>query len=208
VGKITELRTRGKKVELCIDGTLSFSVSVALANRMRLSPGQVLSAEEINHLMETETTERCFDAALRLLKYRPRSRVELKQRLIRHGFCEMSVDKVLKALEERGLIDDRAFAQYWKDNRVRFKPKSARLIRLELKQVGISPELAGAVTELLDEESLAYDAAVRKARVLRSCSEEEFSKRLYNHLQRRGFADAVIRSVLRRLAEVHNANDE
>jgi regulatory protein len=115
---------------------------------------------------------------------------------------------VLKALEERGLIDDRAFAQYWKDNRVRFKPKSARLIRLELKQVGISPELAGAVTELLDEESLAYDAAVRKARVLRSCSEEEFSKRLYNHLQRRGFADAVIRSVLRRLAEVHNANDE
>jgi len=208
VGKITELRTRGKKVELCIDGTLSFSVSVALANRMRLSPGQVLSAEEINHLMETETTERCFDAALRLLKYRPRSRVELKQRLIRRGFCEISVDKVLKALEERGLIDDRAFAQYWKDNRVRFKPKSARLIRLELKQVGISPELAGAVTELLDEESLAYDAAVRKARVLRSCSEEEFSKRLYNHLQRRGFADAVIRSVLRRLAEVHNANDE
>lgn len=208
MGEITDLRVKGERVEVCIDGKLSFSISAALANGMQLSIGQILSADEIQDLIEVEATGRCFDAALRLLSYRPRSRNELRQRLIKRGFSEIVVDRTILVLEQRGLIDDRAFAQYWTDNRVQFKPKSARLISLELKQKGVSPEVVDEVTELLDEESLAYHAAVKKTRFLANCSDGESCKRLYEYLRRRGFGDAVIRSVLRRLVEVHNTNSD
>ncbi len=144
-------------------------------------------------------TGRCFEAALRLLGYRPRSRAELKQRLSRRGFPDILIDKVIMVLEQKGLVDDAAFARYWTENRLQFRPKSARLINLELRRKGVTPEIAGGVTEGLDEESLAHRAGLQKARVFANLTEEEFRNRLYRYLQRRGFAHEVIEPVLKRL---------
>ncbi len=146
-------------------------------------------------------TERCFAAALRLLGYRPRSRAELRQRLLRRGFSDILIDKVLMVLEQKGLVDDVAFARYWTENRLQFRPKSARLINLELRRKGVTPEIASEVTEGLDEESLAYRAGLQRVRVFANLTGEEFHNRLYHYLQRRGFAHAVIEAVLKRLRD-------
>lgn len=150
-------------------------------------------------MIEADMTERCLEAALRLLGYRPRSRAELKQRLLRRGFPDISIDKVIVALEQKGLVDDVAFARYWTENRLQFRPKSARLINLELKRKGVTPEIASEVTEGLDEETLAYRAGLQRARVFANMTEKEFHNRLYRYLQRRGFGHMVIEPVLRRL---------
>ncbi len=206
MAEITALKNRGGKVEVCIDGKLSFSMSAELASRLSLRVGQFLSTDEIQEVLEAESIERCLAVALRLLSYRPRSRAELKWRLLGRGFPDASVDRVLTLLEQERFIDDIAFAYYWIDNRAQFKPRSAKLIGLELRRKGISPEVVSEAIQSLDDEILAYQAGLRKARALARLPQEEFYQRLYSYLRRRGFADGVIRSVVRRLWEACNPN--
>lgn len=207
MAEITAIKARAGKVEVCIDDRFSFRVSAEVASRLGLTVGQCLSADEVQELLVVEATERCLAVALRLLSYRPRSRAELKQRLLARGFPGASVDRVLALLEKKGLIDDEAFARYWIDNRAHFKPRSTRLMSLELKCKGVSEEIVDKTTKVLDDEMLAYQAGLKKARALAGLSEGEFYQRLYGYLRRRGFTDGVIRSVLRPLWEMCSGTD-
>ena len=201
MGMITALRVNGRKkqVSIFIDGSFSFSISEEVAATSGLKVGQHLSAEQIDKLKKADLSHNCFGAALNYLGYRPRSEAEIRQRLHRRGFNDEVVDKVVIGLKERGLIDDVAFAQYWRDNRLSFRPRSRRLIKLELRQKGVAAETANEVVEGLDDESAAYEVGLKKARVLSSLDYREFHRYLSDHLRRRGFDYETIRSAVARL---------
>ncbi|MGA7676859.1 MAG: RecX family transcriptional regulator [Dehalococcoidia bacterium] len=198
---ITALRVNGRKkqVSIFIDGSFSFSISEEVAAISGLKVGQHLSAEQIDKLKKADLSHNCFGAALNYLGYRPRSEAELRQRLHRRGFNDEVVDKVVIGLKERRLIDDVAFAQYWRDNRLSFRPRSRRLIKLELRQKGVAAETANEVVEGLDDESAAYEVGLKKARVLSGLDYREFHRYLSDHLRRRGFDYEIIRSAVARL---------
>jgi regulatory protein len=201
VGMITALRIndRKKKVNIFIDGSFSFSISEEIAATSGLKVGQHLPAEQIDKLKEADLFHNCFGAALNYLSYRPRSEAEMRQRLHRRGFTDEVVDKAIIVLKERRLIDDVAFAQYWKDNRLSFRPRSRRLLRLELRQKGVAAEITNEVVEGLDDESAAYKVGLKKACVLSGSEYREFHRYLSDHLRRRGFDYETIRSVVARL---------
>ncbi len=198
---ITALRVNGRKkqVSIFIDGSFSFSISEEVAATSGLKVGQHLSSEQIDKLKKADLSHSCFGAALNYLGYRPRSEAELRQRLHRRGFNDEVVDKVVIGLKERRLIDDVAFAQYWRDNRLSFRPRSRRLIKLELRQKGVAAETANEVVEGLDDESAAYEVGLKKARVLSGLDYREFHRYLSDHLRRRGFDYEIIRSAVARL---------
>jgi len=198
---ITALRIndRKKQVSIFIDGSFSFSISEEVAATSGPKVGQHLSAEQIDKLKKADLSHNCFGAALNYLGYRPRSEAEIRQRLHRRGFNDEVVDKVVIGLKERRLIDDVAFAQYWRDNRLSFRPRSRRLIKLELRQKGVAAETANEVVEGLDDESAAYEVGLKKARVLSGLNYREFHRYLSDHLRRRGFDYEIIRSAVARL---------
>jgi len=201
VGKITSLRTKGRRnrVNVFIDGTFSFTINGELAARAGLQVGKDLSASEVEELRQTDLFEDCLRAALHYLSYRPRSEAEVRQRLHRRGFAADVVDSVIAELKKRNLIDDVAFAQYWRDNRLLFKPRSQRLIKLELWQKGVSAETAAQIVEGLSDETIAYEAGRRKTRAMAGLDYDEFRHRLFRYLQRRGFSYEVASSVVSRL---------
>jgi regulatory protein len=201
VGMITALRVndRKKKVNIFIDGSFSFSIGEEVAATAGLEVGQHLSSEQIDKLKKADLSHNCFGAALNYLGYRPRSEAEVRQRLHRRGFNDEVVDKVVIGLKERRLIDDVAFAQYWRDNRLSFRPRSRRLIKLELRQKGVAAETANEVVEGLDDESAAYEVGLKKARVLCGLDYREFHRYLSDHLRRRGFDYETIRYAVVRL---------
>lgn len=201
VGIITALRLndRKKRVNVFIDGSFSFSVGKDTAVTACLESGQHLSAEQIEKLGQSDIFQSCLGAALNYLGYRPRSESEVRGRLRRRGFNDQVVDKVVVGLKERRLIDDVAFAQYWIDNRISFRPRSRRLIQLELRQKGVAAEAVDSVVENLDDENAAYEAGFKKARALPISDYSEFRSRLSGHLRRRGFDYETISSVVARL---------
>jgi len=145
--------------------------------------------------------QRCLDSAYRYLSYRPRSEAEIKQCLKRRGFDSEVVEKTIAKLKEQNLIDDAAFAQFWKSNRLSFKPRSKRLIVKELKDKKIALEVIEQVTQDIDDEANAYKLGSSRMHTLGELNYLDFYRRLSSYLSYRGFSYGVIRQTLARLWE-------
>ncbi len=135
----------------------------------------------------SDSLKRPLDIALRYLGYRPRSEVELRLKLRRRGFDEECIAHVLGELKGRGLVDDAAFARFWRENREAFSPRSRRLLDWELRMKGVAPEVVAEATAGLDDELEAHQAVKGKAHSLRELDYPDFRKKLTAFLRHRGF---------------------
>lgn len=205
-GTITALvaqKRNKERVNVYIDGEFAFGL--ALIEALKLHKGQTLTDEEIDRLKALDEIEVAHERALNLLSYRPRSTDEVRRKLQESNkFSETAVEKALEKLERAGLLDDEAFARYWVENRERFSPRSARALRHELRQKGVSDRVVEDVVTSLDEEDAAYRAAQAKLSRYANAEEDEFRKRLGGYLSRRGFSYGTVRDVLDRIwDEIH-----
>jgi len=201
VRKITAIRigkVRGKRVNVFLDNKLAFSLEAEVAIREGLLVEQELSAGQIETLVRSDRFHRCFNAAAHYLSYRPRSEFELRERLHRRGFND-SIEEVIAKLKEQGLVDDVAFAQFWKDNRESFSPRSRWLTQLELRRKGVADEIIDEVVDKIDDNNNAYRAALSKARSLPLSDYQGFRHRLGEYLRRRGFNYRVIDHIVEQL---------
>jgi len=199
--KVTAIRNgkRGKRVNVFLDEKFAFSLEADVAVKEGVRTEQALSEDEIEALKKADLFQRCLNAAFNYLSYRPRSEAELRGRLQRRGFDGDNVAAVLARLKERGLVDDLAFAQFWKDNRQSFRPRSQWLTRLELRQKGVAQEIIDRVAAEVNDEDSAYRAAIAKARRLSTADYESFSRRLGEYLKRRGFSYGLIKPTVERV---------
>ena len=145
--------------------------------------------------------QRCLDLAYRYLGYRPRSEAEVRHYLRRRSFSGEMIARAIAELKGQNLIDDRAFAEFWKNNRLSFKPRSSRLIRKELRDKGVAGEIISAVTRGIDDEENAYKLGRSRMSSLARRDYPDFQRRLSNYLGYRGFSYEVIRKTVARLWE-------
>ena len=199
---ITALRTsrgRGKRVTIFLNGKSAFSLEAEVALKEKLKVGQELASGQIEALARSDQFQRCHNAAAHFLSYRPRSELEMSQRLLRRGFSGDTTEAVLKRLREQGLVDDMAFAEFWKDNRQSFSPRSQWLTKLELRQKGVSSDIIERVVSTINDGDNAYRAAASYAHRLPLSDYESFRHRLGTYLRRRGFGYGVIKETIERL---------
>jgi len=193
--KITALRVsrgRRKRVNIFLDGKFAFSLEAEVVAKEGLQVEQVLSADQIEALASADQFHRYLNAAVHYLNYRPRSESELRGRLRQRGFDGDTQEAVIAKLKEQGLVDDMAFAQFWKNDRQSFSPRSQWLTKLELKRKGVANDIIDQVVNAIDDDDSAYRAALSKARSLPQSDYQGFRRRLGGYLQRRGFSYAVI----------------
>jgi len=186
-------------VNVYLDSKFAFSLEAEVALTGNLKVGQELSDEQISALAKADNFQRCLNAALHYLSYRPRSESELKERLYRRNFDEESIGRVVARLEELGLVDDMEFAQFWQDNRQAFSPRSSSLTRLELRRKGVAEEVISQVVTPASDGEGAYRAALGKARRLPVSDYQSFRRRLGEYLRRRGFSYEVINNTVQQL---------
>jgi regulatory protein len=146
----------------------------------------------------------CLNASLGFLAFRPRSEAEMRERLRKKGFGEGEIEKTIAHLKKINLLDDAAFAAYWKENRAEHRPRGQRLLKAELRQKGLEREVIEVAVEDVDDAAGAYRAAQRKARSLRGVDYLEFRSKLGRFLQRRGFDFAISQRTVKQLWEEKN----
>lgn len=190
---------RRKRVNIFLDGKFAFGLEAEVAMKEDLEVGQELSDSQVAALTRSDQFHRCLNAAARYLSYRPRSEFELRDRLHRRGFDDSSLEAVIAKLKDQGLVDDAAFAQFWKDNRESFSPRSQWLTRLELRRKGVAEDTIDQVTDQVDDEESAYRAGLSKARRLPSSDYQRFCRRLGDYLKRRGFGYRVANHTVKRV---------
>jgi regulatory protein len=210
MGKITRLvkgKSREKRVRVFLDGRYACTLLAEVVLKEGFRVGQELPAGQLEALTGKDRYQRCLNAAIRYLGYRPRSEAEIKQRLQRHGYDSTCTEKVLVQLKAQGLVDDTAFARFWKDNRESFSPRSRRLTGLELRRKGLCNDIIEQVTGEINESESAYRAALSKARRLSPADYADFRRHLGSYLGRRGFGYDVINETVKRIWQESDSHE-
>jgi len=209
MAKITAIESQKRdpnRVNIHIDGNYAFGLAKITAAWLKI--GQELSDDKIASLQTEDGRERAYQQAMLFLSYRARSESEIRQNLSKHEFPQEVIEQTLEHLRENQLADDGQFARTWVENRSTFRPRSRRALQMELRQKGLSDEAAQSALEGLDEEVLAYEAGLKKARRLQSEEWSGFRKKLSEHLARRGFPYSVIASVVSRIWKETHAEQQ
>src|SRR3989338_8918908 len=94
--------------------------------------------------------ERVYGRALRFVSIRPRSQKEIRFWFKRKRIASGVVQRVFNQLERAGFVDDKAFASWWVEQRLAFRPKALRLIKLELLSKGVAREIIDEVLAISD----------------------------------------------------------
>jgi regulatory protein len=188
-----------QRLNVYLDGEFAFGISRAAAPW--LSEGDQLSRQKIQDLQNQDLINSAYQRALNYLSYRVRSTQEIRQNLQKHQVEDEIIEAVLEKLRGASLVDDRAFAQEWIENRSRFKPRGKRALSSELYRKGISREIIAEMLEEVDEETLAWKCARKKVHRLSGLEKEAFQKKLYGYLNRRGFPYPICKEVAAALWE-------
>jgi regulatory protein len=186
------------RVNVYLDGEYAFGVSRIVAAWLQV--GQLLDDEKIRELKEKDVHEVALGEALRFIGYRSRTEAEVRHKLTEKGFSEIEIAEVIERLRTDGLLQDRQFAHAWVESRTIFRPRSHRLMAIELHQKGIGEEeIQDALLTAVDDSTLAYEAARRYSRRLADLEWDKFRERLSAYLMRRGFVYGTITEIVRRV---------
>jgi regulatory protein len=198
--KITALvvqKRNPNRVNVHLDGEFAFGLARIVAAWLRV--GQELDEEKLKQLQVEDARERAVQQALLFLSYRARSESEIRQNLRKHEMPEEVIEQTLDRLRQDGLANDGLFAQAWVENRSTFRPRSRRMLAMELRQKGLDDEAVSSALEDVDDEPLAYEAAKKWAPRLKALEWADFRKKLSEFLARRGFSYSVIAPVVIRI---------
>lgn len=192
-------RGRRGQAQVTLDTGQCLRLGLALVAEAGLDVGQPLSSKQAEALLAAEQVRQGLEIAYRLLGYRPRSRAEIEARLRRAALESGPISQIIQRLQEQGLLDDAAFARFWREARERGHPRGRRGLLWELERLGVAPEVAREAVADLDETTGAYRAGQRLLRHLPAHDPQVFRRRLAAGLRRRGFGVEVARSMVERL---------
>jgi regulatory protein len=193
---LTVQKRNPDRVNVYLDGEFAFGLSRIVA--AWLEQGRSLSQQEIEELIQKDTSEVAFQQAVRLLDYRPRTGQEIRQKLLQKRFEPGQIEKVVERLNAANLIQDEKFAAAWVESRNQFRPSSQRVLRYELRSKGIDEEIIEeAMQGSVEDLELAQRAAQKMIRRLTSLDWQEFRKKLSAFLARRGFSYETVAQVVK-----------
>jgi regulatory protein len=186
----------GREILSYIDFIVKFKVKV----------GKQLTEEQIKEIKSESEVILAKEIAYRFISYKPRTLKEVSDKLKAKGFQSDLVSKVVEELKNYGFINDLEYARNFVLNRSRSKTLGELALRRELLSKGISSEIVDEVLSerenLIDEFEIALDLAQGKLKQIKSLKKrkkgrDEYKRRIYEFLLRRGFKFETINRVMR-----------
>ncbi len=153
--------------------------------------------------------QKYLDSAVNFLSFRARSEKEVRDYLYKKLAKGQSssgrkkapvevIEKIIAFLKEHKFLNDLEFATWFAESRARFKQKSARIVKMELKQKGISQEIIEAVfadkSTKVDDLELAKKLVEKKIERYRNLPKPELYQKLGAFLARRGYDWDIIKA--------------
>lgn len=203
--RITALEQQARNPErfnLYIDGSFALGMSAELMLKLGLHVDQEISAEELSRVKGEEARQQAVERAINYLSFRPRSQAEVRRYLRKKETPPEIIEAALERLNGLDYVNDKAFAEFWVENREQFNPRGSQALRNELRQKGVEREIVEEAVNDEHDEELALRAGRRKAQTLLRSPDMDYTKfrnRLGGFLQRRGFSYEVISRVVRAL---------
>lgn len=151
-------------------------------------------------LDQTQTeTQAAAQKALALLARCEQCRSGLERKLLQKGYSKDTVEGVLDALEERGLLDDLRFARAWLNSRRIGHFEGRTRLLSELAARGIGKETAKKAVDGFFEEFDEEEICARA--VKKFLSQGKSGEKLMVSMIRAGFSYKMAANVLREISD-------
>lgn len=150
--------------------------------------------------LEADPLSVARNIALRQLSMAPKSRKQLEEKLAKKAVPDDIAKTVLDRLTEVGLIDDLAYAGMFVRSRCVAKKVSRSVLKMELRQKGITDEdIETVLSEISDEDEyrMATELAQKKLRAMRNLDRDVIQRRLFGLLARKGYHAGIATKVIR-----------
>ena len=140
-----------------------------------------------------------FEYALKLLSYRPRSEHEISFRLKIKQVPAEKIVQVIKKLKELKFVNDDKFVAWWQQQRDEFRPRSARILKLELIKKGIAQDTIKSNLDISHEKELerANKAFQKKFKSIKKIMPYSMRQKVIRFMSARGFSWAIIKEILK-----------
>lgn len=155
-----------------------------------------IEGARLTAFIEAACQRSAFLGATRLLALRDHSKKELENKLCTKGHKRVYAARVCDMLEENGCIDDRAYAFSLAKRLCDGKGYSARRVKSELFQKGISREIADEACQGIDNEPILRIIELLNTKFSGRLSTEKGVKKTFAALQRMGYGYSDIRSAM------------
>lgn len=197
---IKQQKRSSGRFSIYLDNTFAFGLSDLDLSTSGLKVGRELTEQEVAAFERDSEAGKAYERALRFLGYRSRSRMEMRDYLLKKEVAEELVGEVLERLEGQKYLDDREFARRWIADRQLLRPRSRRRLEQELMAKGVSrDDIREALSEFggdLELEALV-ELAAKKVRL----SQYSDPQKLMGYLGRQGYSYDLIKKALERLGD-------
>ncbi len=196
--KITDItRQKDKKrVNVFIDGSFYSGVEeiVLLSNNLHI--GDEVDEKKLSEIIEESEYTSCFQKASNYILKGSHTVKRVCGYLKEKGYDGKIIAKVVNKLCDYGYLDDGAYAKNYVELKSGHKGK--RLLKLELKQKGVSEEdIENALSCIDDEDESAYKTAKKylKGRLL----DDTTKKKCYRYVVSKGFSYDCAKSAIEKI---------
>lgn len=178
---------------ITMDNNVSFCLPKKRVELLELAEGKNISEETLNYILDKEVYVAAKSAAVSFLALKLRTAYEVERKLYEMGYNETTIERVIEDLKEINYIDDYNYACKYIAEKSKLKPKSAKLLSMELSQKGLSDDIISSALEefTLDEEEVALHL-LRKKYSRYTAFDEKLIQKMKNFLSGRGFSYSQI----------------
>ena len=173
-----------------LDGKFAFALNADEIVKSHLKIGSEISDIDVSKFKKVKKDIDLTDSLFRYISFRPRSEKEVRDYFKKKKIDLKEIEKLIDKAKSLKLINDADFAVWWLEQRAVFRPKGLRLLKIELKQKGISDEIINSVLSNKSSQSeykIAINLAQKKLPSLKNYDPEEKKQKLFAFLVRRGF---------------------
>ena len=193
----------GKQTVAVRIGEEAFEIAGSASVELELRPGLEVTPGLRSRIAAAASRRAAAADGLRYLRGRPRTELEVRDRLRACGHAPPVVEAVLGELRQGGLVDDARYAEWFVGARLAHRPAGVvRLVR-EMCERGVPKPVAQAAAlralRERSEEALALQAARPRFAAVARLGRERGLRRLAGFLTGRGFSEETVRSVCLRL---------
>jgi regulatory protein len=204
---ITIQKHNSSRCSVFVNGEFAFGCSIDIVERYALRTGAELTAVLLDELKHHDDALRTRQLAYAFIAFKPRTKHQVRQRLIAKQCTPAHVEETLDLLEELGYLNDKRYARMFIHDTLRRKHVGLEKIRTDLRSRGISDyDIDDVLSDLVADEALsaqsrnnALAAARKKFSVLAHKESDSYKQRqaLRAYLHRKGFTRAEIDDALR-----------
>ncbi|AEY65966.1 regulatory protein RecX [Clostridium sp. BNL1100] len=190
--RITSIEKSNKNksmASVCIDNKQEFVLPLKRIDALNLTIDKTIEQETLDYILKYEVYAAAKNSAVKFLSLKLRTSYEVIEKLSELGYEESTISQVIKDLTEIDYINDYKYAAKYISEKTKLKPKSIKLMEMELENKGIPNDIICSVIEELnpDDDQVALEL-LKKRYSKYSEYDEILIKKMKSYLAGRGFS--------------------